>query len=151
MTRFLMLLLALIVLLPAAVAGQDTAPAAVAGPDAAPAAGTYNPENRRDPFISLLRRGVEAPATPVSRAAGITGQAAADLSLRGILASRGEFVGIVHGADNKTYIVRAGQKLADGTIRVIEKDSMVIVQHVNDPIADKPRELRKALRQDEAK
>ncbi len=142
MTRFLMLLLALIVLLPAAVAGQDATPAA--GP-------AYNAESRRDPFVSLLRRGTEASATPVSRTAGITGQAAADLSLRGILASRGEFVGIVHGADNKTYIVRAGPKLADGTIRAIEKDSMVILQHVNDPIADKPRELRKALRQDEAK
>jgi Tfp pilus assembly protein PilP len=142
MTRFLMLLLALIVLLPAAVAGQDATPAA---------GSAYNADSRRDPFISQLRRGTEAPATPASRTAGITGQAAADLSLRGILASRGEFVGIVHGADNKTYIVRAGQKLADGTIRAIEKDSMVILQHVNDPIADKPRELRKALRQDEAK
>jgi len=142
MTRFLMLLLTLVVLLPATVAGQDVTPAA---------GSAYNPENRRDPFISLLRRGAEAQATPASRVAGITGLGAGDVSLRGILASRGEFVGIVQGADNKTYIVRAGQKLADGTIRAIEKDSMVIVQHVNDPLADKPRELRKALRQDEAK
>ena len=142
MSRFLLLLLTLVVLLPATVAGQDVTPAA---------GSAYNPENRRDPFISLLRRGAEAQATPVSRAAGIIGLGADDVSLRGILASRGEFVGIVHGADNKTYIVRAGQKLADGTIRAIEKDSMVIVQHVNDPLADKPRELRKALRQDEAK
>jgi Tfp pilus assembly protein PilP len=142
MTRFLILLLTLVVLLPATVAGQDVTPAA---------GSAYNPENRRDPFISLLRRGAEAQATPASRAPGITGLGADDVSLRGILASRGEFVGIVQGADNKTYIVRAGQKLADGTIRTIEKDSMVIVQHVNDPLADKPRELRKALRQDEAK
>lgn len=148
MTRILFLSLTLAMLVPAVVAGQAAAPGAAATPDASP---SYDAAGRRDPFISLLRRGVEAPATPVSRTAGITGQPAADINLRGVLASRGEYVGIVQGADNKTYIVRAGQKLADGTIRAIERDAMVIVQHVNDPIADKPRELRKALRQDEAK
>jgi Tfp pilus assembly protein PilP len=148
MSRILFLPLALVMLVPAAVAGQAPVPGAPVATDASP---SYDAGSRRDPFVSLLRRGVETPATPVSRAPGITGLPVADVSLRGVLASRGEYVGIVQGADNKTYIVRAGQKLADGTIRAIERDAMVIVQHVNDPIADKPRELRKALRQDEAK
>lgn len=144
MTRVLTLLFTAVLLSAPALAQTTTS--------ADPQGFTYHAESRRDPFVSLLRRGVEAPAAVVSRSAGIGGLTAADISLRGVMASRGEFVGIVQGSDSKTYIVRAGQKLADGTIRTIEKDAMVIVQPVSDPLAaDKQRELRKALRQDEAR
>jgi hypothetical protein len=34
----------------------------------------------------------------------------------GQLASQGGFVGILQGADNKTYIVRSGDRLLDGSI-----------------------------------
>jgi Tfp pilus assembly protein PilP len=99
----------------------------------------------------MVRRGTESvPGAP--RSPGLTGLAADDISLRGVMLSRNQYVGIVQGSDNKTYIVRAGQQLLDGTIRAIDKDSMVIVQRVNDPLArEKQRELRKAIRQDEAR
>jgi len=43
-----------------------------------------------------------------------------------------------------------GDKLSDGTIRSISKDSLVILQHVNDPLSlEKEREVRKLLRQTE--
>lgn len=146
MTRMSMLL-AIALLAPAAGVAQQTA-----APPAAQAGHSYDAAGRRDPFVSLMRRGVESTATPSSRASGLAGLAAADVSLRGVLTSNSEFVGIVQGADNKTYIVRAGQRLADGTIRRIERDAMVIVQQITDPLAaERQRELRKALRQDEAR
>ena len=56
----------------------------------------------------------------------------------------------MQGSDNKTYIVRAGDKLLDGTIRAITQDSMVITQQVTDPLSlEKQREVRKMLRQTE--
>lgn len=137
-------LLVLMLLVPATVGAQTSE---------APTGYTYDASGRRDPFVSVLRRGVtQTTSAAVNRAAGIAGLPASDVNLRGVMASRGELVGIVQGSDNKTYIVRAGQKLLDGEIRVIEKDAMVIVQQVNDPLAiHKQRELRKALRQDEAR
>ena len=51
------------------------------------------------------------------------------------------------GSDEKTYIVRTGDRLSDGTIRTITADAMVILQQVNDPLSQqKQREVRKMLR-----
>lgn len=127
--------------------GKDHA--ADAKPDAAEPQGfTYNPEGRRDPFVSLLRRG--ADSTQSTRVAGLGGLGTAEVSLRGIVLSQGAFVGIVQGVDSKTYIVRTGDKLSDGSIRSITSDSMVILQQVNDPLSlEKVHEVRKVLRQTE--
>jgi Tfp pilus assembly protein PilP len=75
------------------------------------------------------------------------------VTLKGTLASQGSYVAIVQGSDNKTYIVKAGDKLLDGTIRAITPDGMVITQQVTDPLSlEKTREVRKVLRQtDEGK
>ncbi len=82
--------------------------------------------------------------------AGLGGLGTSEVSLRGVLTSEGDFVGILHGVDSKNYIVRVGDKLSDGTIRSISKDSVVILQQVNDPLSlEKQREVRKLLRQTE--
>ncbi len=142
---------------PAAAPAATPAPAAAAQPapaeqkaDAAEPQGfTYNPEGRRDPFVSLLRRGADSVPTG-KRMAGLAGLGTAEVSLRGTMKSQGGFVGILEGADSKTYIVRAGDKLADGSIRSITADSMVILQQVSDPLSlQKEQEVRKLLRQTE--
>jgi hypothetical protein len=52
------------------------------------------------------------------------------------------------GSDDKTYIVRSGDKLADGTINAITADTMVILLQVHDPLSSRTqREVRKMLRQ----
>ena len=131
--------------------GAQASPAAPAPP--APQAGhSYNPEGRRDPFVSLLRRGADAAAVPGMRAAGLKGLGVGEVTLRGTVASQGGFVAILQGADSKTYIVRPGEKLADGTIRSITSDALVILQQVNDPLSlEKQREVRKVLRQEEGR
>ena len=138
---------------PAPAPQGQPAPAAVQPP--AEAQGfTYNSEGRRDPFMSLLRRGTTNQRGGVGgpRPPGLAGLGAGEVTLRGTVQSRdGGFVAILQGADQKTYIVRAGDKLLDGTIRTITQNDMVILQQVNDPLSlEKQREVRKVLRQTEA-
>jgi type IV pilus assembly protein PilP len=138
------------------------APATTAAPASAPAPGaaapaeespayTYDPQGRRDPFISLLRRGVDADRTRVApRLAGLSGFEVAEVVLKGTMQSPTGYVALVEAADKKTYIVKAGDKLVDGTIRSITADTVVILQDVNDPLSlEKHREVRKMLRQTE--
>lgn len=120
-------------------------------PDAAvPQGFNYDPQGRRDPFVSMLRRGNEQSGPRLS---GLAGLATSEVSLRGVVRSEGSFVGIVKGVDSRNYIVRAGDKLSDGTIQRITADTMVILQQINDPLSlEKQREVRKLLRQvEEAK
>jgi len=122
-------------------------------PLAQPPGFAYNAEGRRDPFVSLLRRASTARTGAATlRPAGLGGLSVDEITLRGTLRNRETFVGIAQGADQKTYIVRAGDKLLDGMIRTISQNDMVIVQQVNDPLSlEKQREVRKVLRQIEAK
>jgi Tfp pilus assembly protein PilP len=149
----------------AAPAPTASAPAPAPTPSATPAAAaaqvvspiepqgyTYDPQGRRDPFVSLLRRGTDVPRTgaPGARPNGLAGLETSEVTLKGTIASQGTLVGILQGADQKTYIVKAGDRLLDGTIRAITPDSMVITQQVTDPLSlDKQREVRKLLRQTE--
>jgi Tfp pilus assembly protein PilP len=115
---------------------------------------TYDPQGRRDPFVSLLRRGGEGRRAGLgARPAGVSGLEAADMVLKGTMQSRTGYVALVEATDKKTYIVKAGDRLLDGTVRTITADEMVILQQVNDPLSlEKQREVRKMLRQtDEVK
>ena len=112
---------------------------------------TYNPEGRRDPFVSLADRGADTRAGTGSRPAGLAGLGASEVTLRGTLRSRDGFVAMLQGSDQKTYIVRPGDKLFDGTVSTISQNDLVILQQVNDPLSiEKQREVRKGLRQAEA-
>jgi Tfp pilus assembly protein PilP len=141
---------------PASASAPAPANAAAPAPAAAatslePQGYTYDPQGRRDPFVSLLRRGSDVPRAPGSnRPNGLAGLETSEVTLKGTIATQGAYVGILQGSDNKTYIVRAGDKLLDGTIRVINPESMVIAQQVTDPLSlEKQREVRKVLRQTE--
>ena len=131
----------------------ETAAATEAPPEPeAPPGFAYDTGGRRDPFVSLLFRGTDATGTG-TRASGLSGLSTSEVTLRGTLRSQGVFVGILQGADGKNYTVRAGDQLADGTIRSISADEMVVFQQVSDPLSlEKEREVRKMLRQaDEAR
>ena len=65
----------------------------------------------------------------------------------GVLQSRGGFVALVKGPDGKTFNAHVNDRLADGTIRSITPQGMVIMQEVNDPLSlVKVKEVRKGLR-----
>jgi hypothetical protein len=138
-------------------AGQGAGPAGAQTPTPAPVEPlapqgyTYNPEGRRDPFVSLVRRGSEIGTAPGERPPGLAGMTAAEIVLKGTFRGQsGSWVAMVQGTDNKTYMVAAGDRLLDGTVRTITADTMVILQRVNDPLSlDTTREVRKVLRQTE--
>jgi len=145
--------------------GSPAAPAASAAPpapaSAAPTPGvaevpplespgfTFDPAGRRDPFVSLVHRAEDPQKSHLgSRPGGLSGLETGEVTLKGTVASQTGWVGILLGADSKTYIVRPGDRLLDGTIRAITQDSLVVAQQVTDPLSlEKQREVRKALRQ----
>jgi type IV pilus assembly protein PilP len=122
-------------------AGQTGQP-----PAEAPTAFTYNPDGRRDPFISLLGRGSD-PKSQGARPAGVPGLLINEVSVKGIVRNTSGFVALIQGPDNKTYVVKAGDRLMDGTVKSIVQDAVVFSQDVNDPLSlVKQKEIRKVLR-----
>jgi len=106
---------------------------------------TYQPDGRRDPFLNLLGMGGED--TTSKKGEGAAGLTVAEISVSGVLQSRGELIAMVQGPDKKTYIVRQGDKFLDGTIKSVTPQGLIIVQEVNDPLSlVKQREIRKLLR-----
>jgi Tfp pilus assembly protein PilP len=150
----------MIALLAAALGAFQAAPAPAQPQPAAPqppAAGTaaqppqaevysYQPEGRRDPFLTLLGTGADTRSN-ARRGDGAAGITTAEISVRGILQSRTGLVAMIQGPDNKTYIVHQGDKVADGSIKTITPQGLVVMQEVNDPLSlVKQREVTKLLR-----
>jgi Tfp pilus assembly protein PilP len=138
---------------PAAAAAADTAraaaPATVDGPVAGPY--SYQVDGRRDPFQSLTATTTDDKA-PRPTGAGIAGIRVDELSVRGVMRSRERLVAMVTGPDNRTYVVHQGDKLADGTVKSINPQGLVLMQDVADPRAkEKTREVRKLLRSEDEK
>ena len=108
---------------------------------------TYQPQGRRDPFLNLLGTGRDTGSATTRRGEGAASMTTAEISVRGILQSRGALVGMVTGPDGKTYVVHQGDKLADGTIKSITPQGLIVIQEVNDPLSlVKQREVTKLLR-----
>jgi type IV pilus assembly protein PilP len=161
--RSLMLALAFVLSLGAPLVGQAPKPAPAAPAPAAPAADaaqpapqplppadsfTYNPEGRRDPFVSLLaaKTGERRSGHTGPEGLGLAGLGTDEISVRGVLQSAGGYVAMVQGPDNKTYLVRQNDKLFDGVIKAITAQGLVILQDVNDPLSlVKQKEVRKML------
>jgi Tfp pilus assembly protein PilP len=132
-------------LLPAVVPAQAPAPLPPPGEGF-----TYDPEGRRDPFLNLLAAGADTNLA-AQRPEGPAGLATAEISVRGVVSSRGALIAMVQGPDNRTHIVRQGDKLLDGTVKAVTPEGLIIVQDVTDPLSlVKQREVRRLLRSVEA-
>jgi type IV pilus assembly protein PilP len=168
MTRALITICFVAGLLPAGAAGRQSpapavpapAPQTAAPPSAAtqpkpaeaqpaPAAQapySYDPAGRRDPFISLLGKGGDGRPGG-TRPSGVPGFLINEVSLKGILRDRTGYLAMIQGSDNKTYVIRAGDRLLDGSVKSIVADAVVFSQDVKDPLSlIKQREIRKPLR-----
>jgi Tfp pilus assembly protein PilP len=135
-------------LLSATLGAQGAAPAPAPSRGATPRdTYTYESGGRRDPFTNLIGTGTEPRLASVKGAPGPAGLTVNEISVRGIVLSRGGLVAMVQGPDNKTYLVHQGDKFMDGTVKAITAQGLVIVQEVNDPLSlVKQREIRKLLR-----
>jgi Tfp pilus assembly protein PilP len=131
-------------------APQAAAPAPAAsqpaGTAAAPAAYSYDSQGRRDPFVSLLTRGND-PRSMANRPPGPGGLLISEVTVKGIVRDRSGFIAMIQGGDTKTYMVRVGEKLMDGSVKSISSDVVVFSQDVNDPLSTiKQKEVRKSVR-----
>jgi len=120
----------------------------------APGGYTYNPQGRRDPFVSL-QRPVAPRGAKDARPQGFPGFLIQEVTLRGIVktseggagvASKPGYIAIFQGPDPKSYFVSVGQRLFDGVITAIDASSVTFRQEVTDPLSPvKTREVRKSL------
>ena len=124
------------------------APTGATGAQGSSAGYSYDPNGRRDPFVSLTARGGDLPSAGGAKPAGLPGLLVNEITVKGVLKSpKGGFIALVQAPDNKTYIIRAGDKVMDGTVKAITQDAVVFSQAVNDPLSlVKQREVRKAIR-----
>lgn len=106
----------------------------------------YRAWGRRDPFAPLVAppSAVSPATTPARRAPGLAGMAAADVVLKGIISSGATRLALLEGADGKTYLARAQDKLQDAVVRRIDVDAVVLL--TNGAPQGGTREVRKALR-----
>ncbi len=139
-----------VILLSVEATGQEPAPAKTPGTPAPSTSViesyTYEAGGRRDPFLNLMSSGSEQ-ALSQTRPTGAAGLTTSELSVRGVVQSRTGLVAMVQGPDNRTYVVRTGDQLLDGTIKAVMPDGLIILQAVNDPLSlVKEREVRRLLR-----
>jgi type IV pilus assembly protein PilP len=134
-------------------------PAAAAAPPSPPAQPlpviepgyAYQPDGRRDPFISLLGRG-DQTTSPTARPSGLGGLLIGEVTVKGVLRDRSGFMAMLQAPDNKTYVVRVGDKLLDGSVKSISREQVIFSQNVNDPLSlVKQREVPKPVRQAEGR
>jgi hypothetical protein len=120
----------------------------------APGGYTYNPQGRRDPFVSLVKP-VTGDTAP-KRKPGMEGFLIQEVALRGIVktpgggegvAARPGYIAIFQGPDpNKSYFVNVGQRMFDGQITAIDATSVTFRQEVTDPLSPvKTREIKQSL------
>ena len=117
--------------------------------EAAPGTYTYNPQGRRDPFVSLLKR-IDADTGPKTRPPGLKGFLIQEVALKGIVKTPKGFTAMLLGTDGKSYFVTTGDRLFDGQITAVDAITVTFRQEVTDPLSTvKSREVKKTLYQSE--
>lgn len=140
---------AFIVFAGAKVAGQQGPTPGPEVPPSPPPGYSYERDNRRDPFLNLVNRGTDATPSVVrgSRPEGVPGILVEEVVVRGILQTKAGWIAMIGLPSGRTYTVRPGDRLMDGTVRAITAQAIVLMQEVNDPLSlEKQREVRKFLR-----
>jgi len=144
------LALTAIVVIPSTLGAQQGAAAPAPAPAAAAAPRTgsgylYEAGGRRDPFLALDR--ASDPRSAAGKMNGLAGLMINEATVKGVVKSRGRMLAMVQAPDNKTYIVKASDRLLDGEVRAVTAEAVVFVQNVNDPLSPvRQREIRKPLR-----
>jgi len=107
----------------------------------------YDPDGRRDPFISLQRTRNDSIPDRGPRPDGIPGLLIGEVDLTGIFVLPEGPVAQVQTSDrDQSYLLRAGDKLYDGDVVSVSLDELVFRQILDDPTALTPfREVVKRL------
>lgn len=108
----------------------------------------YNPEGRRDPFWNLLQgRSVKENRETIE---GIAGLMIDELELEGIVFAGGEFKALLKGPDTRPYVVGIGDKVYDGEVVAMDKNSVSFRKSLTVALAgQKDRVIIKTLNPEE--
>ena len=124
---------------------QPRSPTLPVGLEPPPGGYTYNPQGRRDPFVSL-QKPVEANRGPGSRPPGVKGFLIQEVALKGIVRDKSGYIAILLGTDGKSYFVHVGERLFDGVVTAIDAANITFRQEVTDPLSPvKSRDVKKSL------
>jgi Tfp pilus assembly protein PilP len=111
----------------------------------APGAYVYNPQGRRDPFVSLVKP-VSTGRDARPRPSGPEGFLIQEVGLKGVVKTPAGYTAMILGTDNKSYFVKTGQRFYDGVIVAIDGSSVTFRQEVADPLSPvRTREVKKSL------
>ena len=92
----------------------------------------YDPQGRRDPFQSLI--GPAPRLQPGQRPPGPPGFLIDEIKLQGVIRTKQQgLIGMINGPDNRSYLIKVGDKVLDGEVIRITPSSVVFRQEVNDP------------------
>jgi hypothetical protein len=111
----------------------------------------YDDGGRRDPFASLIVERAPAIATSgdsmEARAKGLAGIAVVDASVKGIITSGREWLAIIAGPNGAQFLAHTNDKLHDGSVRRIDRESVVFLARAVDVTGKVvSREVRKGIR-----
>ncbi|HVM76020.1 MAG TPA: pilus assembly protein PilP [Candidatus Saccharimonadales bacterium] len=101
---------------------KSTAAKPAATPDTA--AATETKVARRDPFESLTSRQEQAARTTANLPPGKAGLQVSTLRLDGIVRSPNGMIAVVTNPQSRTYFLREGDQLYDGSVEKIAMDSV---------------------------
>lgn len=105
----------------------------------------YNPQGRRDPFVSLLKP-VSADQGVKTRRPGMEGFLIQEVALKGIVRTPKGYTAMLLGTDGKSYFVKEGQRMFDGVVTKIDATAVTFRQEITDPLSTvKSRDVRKTL------
>jgi type IV pilus assembly protein PilP len=106
---------------------------------------SYNPQGRRDPFVSLLKP-VSADQGVKTRRPGMEGFLIQEVALKGIVRTPKGYTAMLLGTDGKSYFVQEGQRLFDGVVTRIDATAVTFRQEITDPLSTvKSRDVKKTL------
>ncbi len=103
----------------------------------------YEPDGRRDPFVSPILRSSGGPAG--ERPGGLAGLGVDEAVLRGVVTSREGYLAVLEAPDARTYVARAGDRLYDAAVGEITGDAVILLMDAAAPTAAEGREVRKRL------
>lgn len=106
---------------------------------------SYNPQGRRDPFVSLLKP-VSADQGVKTRRPGMEGFLIQEVALKGIVRTPKGYTAMLLGTDGKSYFVQEGQRMFDGVVTKIDATAVTFRQEITDPLSTvKSRDVKKTL------
>ena len=113
---------------------------------AAPSRGDEREPPMRDPFAPLVERSAEPPRG-TERARGLRGLRLGEVKVVGIVITTDARLAVLEAPDGRTYVVRANDRLADGTVQEVAGDGVLFrrSQRVGQAGDGGGREVRKGL------